>query len=138
MERFLLGCVVGAVVAGAVLAPWFAPWPIRLRLLLAGQAPDPFLGLSPLLPLDLSEVEVVDVAAPCGSAVVTVATRVQGSGRRRSLVVASDAPGLIAQLEGWCAVRVPLLLIIDADGGAQLCGPKSRLNGFRDVSARLN
>ena len=138
MERFVLGLLVGAIVAFALCAPWLAPWPIRLRLLLAGQAPDPFLGLSPLLPLDLSEVQVVDVAVHGDCIAATVATRVRGSARLRALVVASQAPGLIAQLEGWSAVRVPLLLIIEEDGRAELCGPEATLTGFRAVSARLN
>ncbi len=139
MERFALGFLLGAAVALAVSAPWVAPWPIRLRLLLAGQTPDPFLGLSPLTSLDMSEVEIVDVLVRGDSLEVAVAAPFRGSGpvRTRLLVTALRAPGRIAQLEGWCAVRIPLLLIIEEGGGAQLCGPDATLTGFRNASARV-
>ena len=40
----------------------------------------------------------------------------------------------MARLEGWCAIRLPLLLICDEWGEAQLAGPGVTLTGFRDAS----
>ncbi len=57
--------------------------------------------------------------------------------RHRWLVADSTAPGLVAQLEGWCAIRIPLLLIIEEMGEAQLSGPEATVTGLHAVSERV-
>jgi hypothetical protein len=138
MERFLLGAVAGAILALAVGAPLLASWPTRLRWLLAAPAMDPFLGLTSWSGLLMREVTVVQVSAHDDRVDVTLA---EGAGRPparlRSLVAGSPEPGLVAQLEGWCTIHLPLLLIVDEAGEAQLCGPEATTMGFRDVGERV-
>jgi hypothetical protein len=138
MERFLLGVVAGAILALAVGAPLLASWPTRLRWLLAAPAMDPLLGLTSWSGLLMREVTVVEVGTHGDAVEVTLA---EGCGRSparlRSLVADSITPGVVAQLDGWSAIHLPLLLIIDAAGEAQLCGPEATTTGFRDVGERV-
>ena len=138
MELFVVGLIVGSAVVFAFGAPLLASWPTRLRYLLASQTPDPVLGLMPWPRLEMSEVTVVHVTAGRDAVEVTLAEAMSRSRtRHRSLVTTSSTPGTVAQLEGWCAARVPLLLIVDENGAAQLCGPHASVAGFRALSERV-
>jgi hypothetical protein len=53
------------------------------------------------------------------------------------LVTNACSPGLVARLEGWCAIREPLLLYIDEHGDAQLGGSDTTVPGFRTPTERV-
>jgi len=135
MEQFLAGALIGALVVAVVATPLVAPWPIRLRWLVASQLADPIFGLAPFPLQVMREVRVVDVLARADVIEVTLA-EVPGS-RRRSLVTNACSPGLVARLEGWCAVGEPLLLLVDEHGDAQLGGSDTTVTGFRNVSEHV-
>ena len=83
----------------------------------------------------MCEVAVVAVTVLEDTIEVSLAEGHGGSPiRLRPLVVHSTAPGLVAQLEGWCAIRLPLLLSCDQSGHAQLAGPGTTLTGFQEAS----
>ena len=133
MGALAFGVLVGAIVALAVCAPLFASWPTRLRCLLVAQTMDPFGGLPLGWGTVMCEVTVVEVNLKRDWVEVTLAEGWGGSQtRQRRLIVHSTAPGLVANLEGWCAVRLPLLLTCDERGEAQLAGPGATLTGFRE------
>jgi hypothetical protein len=134
VEWFLLGVIVGAVGFVVVAAPFVAPWPTRLRCLLAAQAPDPFLGLAPWSRIAMREVTVSRVSVEADAVEVVLADAATGSCGRR-LVTRTHAPGLAALLKAWCASGLPLLLIIDETGAAQLAGPERSATGFVEVNA---
>ena len=133
MGALAFGVLVGAIVALAVSAPLFASWPTRLRYLLVAQTMDPFGGLPLWRGAVMCEVAVVEVSLHRDWVEVTLAEGRGGSQtRQRRLIVHSTAPGLVAHLEGWCAIRLPLLLTCDECGEAQLAGPGATLTGFRE------
>jgi hypothetical protein len=137
MESFLLGVSVGAGLALAVGAPLLAPWPTRLRFLIAAQTPDPVLGL-PVSGMEMREVTIDAVRTKENVAeVLLLEGRAGVAGRHRRLVGASAAPGLVAKLEGWCAAGVPLLLIGSESRDVELCGPEATAVGLRELDARV-
>ena len=138
MESFLLGVIVGAVGFVAVGAPLVAPWPTRLRCLLAAQTPDPFLGLAPWSRTVMREVTVARVSVEGDTVEVVLADPATGScssspSSSRTTSSRDSSPSLKA----WCASGLPLLLIIDETGAAQLAGPERSATGFVEVSERV-
>jgi hypothetical protein len=135
VSALLLGVMVGTIIALAICAPLFASWPTRLRWVVVAQAMDPFGGLPASFGIVLGEAVIVEVSVHDDRVEVTVAEGRAGSPvRQRHLDVHSTAPGLVAQLEGWCTVRLPLLLTFGESGEAQLAGPGATLAGFREAS----
>ena len=130
MNAFLAGVLIGAVLAALVVAPFVAPWRARVGLLLlAAHVPDPLSGMVPWPRLAMSEVCIAGVRRVGDG--IEIAVVESARPRRRSLVAASHEVGLFARLEGWSAVRESLLLIVDDDGHAQLCGPDGDVAGLR-------
>ena len=108
MSALLFAVLLGAIVALVVSAPLLASWPTRLRCVLVAQTMDPFGGMPAWSGVVMCEVAIVEVGVHEDGVEVTVAEGRGGSWmRQRRLVVHSTAPGLVAQLEGWCAVRLP-------------------------------
>ena len=109
-----------------------------LHYLLAAQTPDPFFGLAAWSRIEMCEVTVAEVRSDDDTVEVTLTEYAAGSRlRRRSFVTDSARPGLVAQLEGWHAIRLPLLLTVDDSGDAQLSGPDTALAGFREFRERV-
>jgi hypothetical protein len=134
MGAFAFGVCVGFGIVAIVVAPLCAPWRMRVRWLVASQA-DPMSGLGPWSHLSMQEVTVTDVVHAGDVTEITVVE--SDARRRRFLVTASAHAGSAARLEGWCAVREPLLLLLETTGEAQLSGPDATLVGLRDVSERV-
>jgi hypothetical protein len=133
MLPLLLGVLCGAVVTLVLAGPLFASWPTRVRWLVHAQVPDPMLGLPAPAHTLLSEARVVDLETRDHSVEVSVVEL--PAGRPRVLVAEGAAPGLVARLEGWLAVREPLLLIIDGTDRADLAGPDTTFTGLRVLPA---
>jgi len=114
---------IASAIALAFL-PAFLPWPQRVRWTLAartmGMAGEPLISPPPdfrevvLLSVDTAgnhlTVRVREVARPAVEALTFVDT-------------APPPPELVALLRDWCAVRTPMLLVIDRSGVASLDGP---------------
>jgi hypothetical protein len=137
VSPLLLGVMVGVIGALTFSAPLLASWPTRLRWVLVAQTMDPFGGMPAWSGVVMCEVAIVEVSVQADRVEVTVAEGRGGSSmRQRRLVVHSTAPGLVAQLEGWWTVRLPLLLTSGGSGEAHLAGPGATLTGFREASHR--
>ena len=138
MVFFVMGCVVGAVLAALIAAPFWLSWPASMRWLLASQAPDPIaMGVGAITsPLALQEVVLVDVAIAYGRLRI-IACEVAGHEQVRSLHLTGEvlAPGTVAALEGWCAAASPLLLWYESDDDVHLFGPHVSVTGLRRVAA---
>ena len=135
MSAILFGLLVAAIVALAVGGPLLASWPTRLRYLLVAQTMDPFGGMPVWSGVVMCEVAIVEVSVRGDTVGVTVTEGRSGSStRQRDLVVRSTAPGLVAQLEGWRTVRMPLILASSDSGDLQLLGPGKTLVGFQEAS----
>ena len=134
MSALLFGVLLGAIVALVLSAPLLASWPTRLRCVLVAQTMDPFGGMPGWSTLVMCEVAIVAVSMHGDTVEVTVAEVCGASTRLRRLVVRSTAPGLVAQLEGWSAVRLPLILASGESGDMQLVGPGTTLVGFQEAS----
>jgi hypothetical protein len=127
------GVLIGAATAALVVLPLVASWPMRLRWLIASQAAHPLFSLPMSTGYVLSEVRLVDVRPRLDAVDVTVAEPPEPRRSRRLRTVTH--PGTIAKLEGWHAIRTPLLLLVDDTGTAQLCGPDASVPGFRRIEA---
>ena len=135
MSAVLFGVLVAAIVALAVAAPLLASWPTRLRYLLVAQTMDPYGGMQLWSGVVMCEVAIVEVSVRGDTVGVTVTEGRGGSStRQRRLAVYSTAPGLVAQLEGWCTVHVPLILASSDSGHLQLLGPGKTLVGLQEAS----
>jgi len=126
---FLSGVAVGAVVFVLCALPFVAPWRMRLRWLLAAQTPDPFTGFAYAPRLVMREVTIEDVCV--NDDVIDVCVADAQSGRR--VVLRRDTRDEIVQLKRWCALELPLLLVLCDDDTAQLGGPDATVSGLHAV-----
>ena len=121
MQHFLLGCLIGAALCAAVAVPLLLPWPARVRYLVNANTIDPLLGFGPA-PRVSMRVVVVDAVDACGGRLELVL----GDGmteRRSHFEVPGCVPARVAILDGWSALRTPLLLMADEEGRQHLYGP---------------
>ncbi len=126
MLHFFVGCAIGATAVACIGLPFVAPWPMRMRFLVAAQAADPVLGLAAPPGFAMREVSLVAVESRAGHVDVVVdESRVGRGGGSALRTLRRDAcpPAVVAMLDGWSALRTPLLLIVDEDGAAHLHGP---------------
>jgi len=130
---FLVGATVGAVVVFALGYPLVAPWRTRLHWLLASQVPDPVLGMVPWSRLVMREVTVADVRVTDDGVEATLAD----GPTRREVVTRTRRTASVVQLKRWYAMGLPLLLLVDDGGDAQLCGPDGNVTGFQERRARV-
>jgi hypothetical protein len=129
--NFLEGAAIGAVVASVIGYPLVAPWPTRLRWLIASQVPDPLSGLAPFPRLVLREVVVVDVRVLDDEVELTIAD----GPARRSLSTRPRAPDAVLRCKRWYATAMPLLMMVDDHGTTELSGPDGSVGGLRSVHA---
>ncbi len=124
MNHFLLGCAIGFVLFGCIAAPFVAPWPVRLRYLIAAQVADPVFGIGPPRDFTLQEVHVTHVDAERGHVdLVVEEAGAARAGRRRTICRESCAPADVAKLDGWSATHESLLMVVDERGDIHLFGP---------------
>lgn len=133
MLLFAVGCLAGGALAVSLAAPFWMPWPMSVRWLVASQAPDAFGGVMGTCPwVAFEEIVVVDVAVAYRRLEVhTVA--VVGSARMPGIRLHGDVPpiGTLAALEGWCAAATPLLLWWETGDRAHLYGPDGTVTSLR-------
>jgi hypothetical protein len=113
--------------AAWVSAPFLAPWPVRVRFLAATPMVDPWTGIAPAERLHMRAVTLESVEAERGQVDLVV----DGLGahcRLRSRE--SCAPFVVAELDGWSASHMPLLMVIEEDRGVDLYGPHSSVTDF--------
>ncbi len=134
MTHFLIGCALGGAVAACIGAPLIAPWPVRVRYLAVAQTLDPWLGLDlGMTPrLDMRAVELVSVEADLGRVELVVQDLDGDRGYRRTLAGTACAPATVAELDGWMALRTPLLMIVD-QGLAHVYGPDGAVTNLSFV-----
>ena len=121
MQHFLLGCVIGAALCAAVAVPLLLPWPARVRYLANASTIDPLLGFGPAPRLSM-RVVVVEAVDVCESRLELVLADGMTE-RRSSFEVPRCVPARLAMLDGWSALRTPLLLMADEEGRQHLYGP---------------
>jgi len=137
MNYFLLGCALGFVFVGCIAAPFVAPWPMRVRFLVAAQVADPVFGMSPPRDVTLREVHVTQVDAERGHLdLVVEESGAAPACRRRVFTRDSCAPADVAQLDGWSATHEPLLLVVDEHGDTHLFGPRGAITYLNRVQER--
>ena len=127
MGALLAGVAVGFAVSAIAMSPLVMPWRSRVRWLVALQVPDPMLGFAAPPPWNVQAMQLVDVCGDDAHTLLiadeTACDRVAG---RYLLVAGACPPGLRAKLEGWVAVRTPVLLLRD-NAGLHLVGPDGGL-----------
>ena len=137
MNHFLLGCALGFLFVGCIAAPFVAPWPVRLRYLVAAQVADPVFGLGPPRDVTLQEVHVTHVDADRGHVdLVVEEAGVALASRRRVFSRESCAPADVAKLDGWSTTHEPLLMIVDERGDIHLFGPTGAVTYLNRVEER--
>jgi hypothetical protein len=96
---------------------------------------DPWFGLGPVPLLDMRAVQPCSVERKdCDVELVFAAidTNHNACITFRSAYV----PGVVAQLDGWMALRTPLLLITD-EGHAHVHGPDRAVTDFTSAQERI-
>jgi hypothetical protein len=141
MLLFAAGVVAGMTIVAILAAPFWLPWPARMRWILAMQAaPDP-LGVGTgtvCAPLSMQEVVLRDIVATDGRIELEVLeTRHASSTRRLHLSGRVPAAHVVAALEGWSAVATPLLLWYERDGLVHLYGPHAAVTSLRLESTTI-
>ena len=138
MSEFLLGCALGFFFVGCIAAPFVAPWPVRVRFLVAAQVADPVFGVGPPRDVILQEVHVMNVDAAQGHVdLVVEAAGVAPARRRRAFARDSCAPADIAKLDGWSTTHESLLMVVDERGGGHLFGPNGAVNYLNRVGENV-
>lgn len=138
MPAFFLGCAIGVVLVVCIGAPLAGPWRMRLRYLVNAQVPDPVLGIAPAPGVAFEEVTATIVAAERGRVELVVdPAGARGASRRCALTRSGCSPSDIAMIDGWCATRTPLLMIVDEGGDAHLYGPDGALTQLARVREKI-
>lgn len=122
MQLFLLGCALGALIIFAIAVPLLAPWTIRVRFLATASMTDPWTGLGLTPRPDMRVVRLSTVASHDGAVEISIEDTDTQRATRATLVRAACAPGAVAKLDGWMALRTPLLMMVD-QGHVHLYGP---------------
>ena len=136
MDRVLLvALAVVVVVLGAVaFVPAFFSWPRRVRWAVAAQAASTGFGVA-VYPLDLREVVLVSVDTFGSSLAVGVAEVGRPPSDTLTFVRAPIPTGdVVSMLCEWCALRTPMLLHVEAGGGASLHGPAAAVAYLRRIA----
>jgi len=133
VAAFLVGCAIGVVAVLCVAGPVLAPWSLRVRYL-ATQVPDPVLGMGLIPRLHMRVVTLADVFAADGVVELLVVDDGGAGAGGCKLSGAACSPGVLARLDGWATLSIPLLMLVDDDGDWQLFGPDGGVTR-RDVSA---
>jgi hypothetical protein len=136
MQHFVLGCAIGGLIAAAILAPLLAPWPIRLRYLVNAPMTDPWTGLGLAPRLDMHAV--VLSAIECHEGDVEISIDETGTRRtsRITLTRAGCPPVALAKLDGWLAMRTPLLMVKE-HGHIYVQGPDGAVTNLTPVGERV-
>jgi hypothetical protein len=138
MSHFLIGCAIGGAIVACIGGPLIAPWSVRVRYLAAAPAFDPWLGadlgLTPRL--DMRAVKLVNVEADHGGVELAVEDIDGDHGSRRTLARTSCPPHAVAELDGWMALRTPLLMIVDREL-VHVYGPESAVTNLSFVKERV-
>ena len=138
MTQFLLGCALGIFFVGCVVAPFVAPWRVRVRFLVAAQVADPVFGVAPPRDVVLQEVQVTRVDAEQGHVdIVVEEAGLERASRCRVFARDSCAPADVAKLDGWSTTHDPLLMIVDERGDAHLYGPNGAVNYLNRVEENM-
>ena len=136
MADFLIGCLIGAAAAACIAMPCLLPWHLRVRYLVSVPAVDPRLGVGPLPQHEMREVRVATIGISAGRLELEVEEAGPGEHGRRMLLRRDEcAPAVVAQLDGWSTLRMPLLLIVDDLRRAHVYGPDGAVTGL--TPARL-
>ena len=119
----LIAVGIGLAIVLACL-PAFLPWPQRVRWTVAARAMS-LVGepaVSP--PPDLREVVLLWVETPGSVLTISVREVAHPAGDPMTFVDRTPPePELVALLRDWCALRTPMLLVVDRSGVASLDGP---------------
>jgi hypothetical protein len=138
MSHFLIGFAIGGAIAACIAVPLVAPWSFRVRYLATAQAFDPWhgldLGLTPRL--DMRAVKLVSVEAKHGGVELAVEDLDGDRASRRTLARTSCPPHAVAELDGWMALRTPLLLMVDGEL-VHVYGPESAVTNLSFVKERV-
>jgi hypothetical protein len=122
MQHFWLGCALGALLAVTIAAPLLAPWRIRVRYLATAPMTDPWTGLGLAPRLDMRVVRLSALECREGDVEITVEELDTDRTSHFTLARAGCAPAAVAKLDGWMALRTPLLMITD-HGHVCVSGP---------------
>jgi hypothetical protein len=123
----LVAAVAVIVVVILVLAPFWLPWPLRLRwIVISSMGLDSArLGVPPQISLE--EVTIVDVfVGPEGAVRV-----VDGADRIEELSLSGVPIDAQAQLRHWSATGIPLIKMTHPNGEVVLQGPTDAVAGLR-------
>jgi hypothetical protein len=121
-----------AAVVMLTLAPFFLPWPSRLRWTIAiSTVPDPW-GFAPTPWPGLEEV-ILQTLIPCPDGLMVVGLSGPAPGLPHSLWLPETTSPIAAQLEAWTAAATPLLQMGTEDGEVSLYGPTSSVSGLAQL-----
>jgi len=123
LSQVVIACAVCGLVAASISAPFLLPWSLRVRYLVNAPWTDPFLGLGPAPRLEMRAVTLSALEIHHGDIEVAF----DEIGGRRMSVIRFDrsgcAPWVVATLDGWMALRTPLLMMTDR-GQVHIYGPR--------------
>ena len=128
MSNFLIGSALGGLVVVCVALPFVGPWSIRVRYLATAPLVDPWLGLGAPR-FQMLMVTLVGVEAHDGRVALTVDEPARGRDAPPAMFTrAACSPRVVAELDGWSALRTPLLMVIDEEGRTHLHGPRTSVS----------
>ena len=122
MQYFLWGCALGGFVVVAIAVPLVAPWRIRVRYLATAPTMDPWTGLGLTPRPDMRVVRLAALESRDGTVEISIEEVDTHRAVRVTLVRTACAPAVLAKLDGWMALRTPLLMMAD-DGHFHMYGP---------------
>jgi len=136
MSTFVVGCVLGALVALCIGAPLFLPWPLRVRYLVVAPMTDPWTGLGLAPRLDMRAVKLSAIDSDHGDVELTVDEI--DAGHRSCITLASSAcdPSALAKLDAWMAMHTTLLMIVE-HGHAHVYGPDGAVTNRSLASEKI-
>jgi hypothetical protein len=136
MPLFVLGGALGALIAAAIAALFFAPWPIRVRYLVNAPTTDPWTGLGLAPRLDMHEVHISALESHEGVVEISVDEIATHCTTRITLTRAGCPPAALAKLDGWMTMRTPLL-VIKEHGHVHLYGPDGAVTKLAPVGEKV-
>ena len=138
MSHFLIGFAIGGAIVACIGVPLIAPWSIRVRYLAAAPAFDPWFGLDlGMTPrLDIRPVKLVSVESNHGGVDLAVEDLDGDPRSRRTLARTSCPTHAVAELDGWMALRTPLLMIVDREL-VHVYGPDRAVTNLSFVKERV-